>query len=87
MKNIFTYLTVVAVMLLVSCSSDSIVADGEMILEEGTMATKPSLECGDASRSALFLKDGKIFAHRAVDDIRETEGKSVDAYFREVFKC
>ena len=22
-----------------------------------------------------------------VDDIRETEGKSVDAYFREVFKC
>ena len=36
---------------------------------------------------AVFLKDGKIFAHRAVDDIRETEGKSVDAYFREVFKC
>ena len=36
---------------------------------------------------AVFLKDGRIFAHRAVDDIRETEGKSVDAYFREVFKC
>ena len=36
---------------------------------------------------AVFLKDGKIFAHRAVDDIRETEGKSVDAYFREVCKC
>lgn len=36
---------------------------------------------------AVFLKDGKIFAHRAVDDIRETEGKSIDAYFREVFKC
>ena len=36
---------------------------------------------------AVFLKDGKIFAHRAVDEIRETEGKSVDAYFREVFKC
>ena len=36
---------------------------------------------------AVFLKDGKIFAHRAVDDIRETEGMSVDAYFREVFKC
>ena len=31
---------------------------------------------------AVFLKDGRIFAHRAVDDIRETEGKSVDAYFR-----
>ena len=36
---------------------------------------------------AVFLKSGRIFAHRAVDDIRETEGKSVDAYFREVFKC
>ena len=36
---------------------------------------------------AVFLKDGRIFAHRAVDDIREAEGKSVDAYFREVFKC
>ena len=36
---------------------------------------------------AVFLKDGRIFAHHAVDDIRETEGKSVDAYFREVFKC
>ena len=36
---------------------------------------------------AVFLKDGKVFAHRAVDEIRETEGKSVDAYFREVFKC
>ena len=70
MKNIFTYLTVVAVMLLVSCSSDSIVADSEMILEEGTMATKPSLESGDASRSALFLKDGKMmFEWRDSDKI------------------
>lgn len=57
-------------MLLVSCSSDSIVADGEMILEEGTMATKPSLESGDASRSALFLKDGKMmFEWRDTDKI------------------
>ena len=36
---------------------------------------------------AIFLKEGKIFAHRSVDDIRENEGTSVDAYFREVFKC
>lgn len=36
---------------------------------------------------AVILKDGQVFAHRAVDEIRETEGKSVDAYFREVFKC
>ena len=36
---------------------------------------------------AVFLKEGTVFAHRAVDDIRENEGMSVDAYFREVFKC
>ena len=36
---------------------------------------------------AVFLKEGNVFAHRAVDDIRENEGMSVDAYFREVFKC
>ena len=36
---------------------------------------------------AIFLKDGRVFAHRDVEEIRETEGKSVDAYFREVFKC
>lgn len=36
---------------------------------------------------AVLLKEGRVFSHRAVDDIRETEGKSVDAYFREVFKC
>ena len=36
---------------------------------------------------AIFLKDGKVFAHRNVEELRETEGMSVDAYFREVFKC
>ena len=36
---------------------------------------------------AIFLKDGKVFAHRNVEELRETEGRSVDAYFREVFKC
>ena len=36
---------------------------------------------------AIFLKEGKVFAHRTVDEIREAEGMSVDEYFREVFKC
>lgn len=35
----------------------------------------------------VFIKDGKIVRHSSVDDIRIKEGKSVDAYFREVFKC
>ena len=36
---------------------------------------------------AVFLKNGRIFAHRSVDELRETEGMSVDAYFREVFNA
>lgn len=36
---------------------------------------------------AVFLKNGQILAHRSTEELRETEGMSVDAYFREVFKC
>lgn len=36
---------------------------------------------------AIFIKDGKLFLHSTVDDIREKEGKSIDSMFREVFRC
>lgn len=35
----------------------------------------------------LILKEGAVLAHTAVDALREEQGMSVDAYFREVFKC
>jgi len=35
----------------------------------------------------IFLKDGEIVLTKTVDDIRDENGKSVDALFREVFKC
>ncbi|MCR5823665.1 MAG: ABC transporter ATP-binding protein [Lachnospiraceae bacterium] len=35
----------------------------------------------------VFIKNGKIERFGNVDDIREKEGKSIDALFREVFKC
>ena len=35
----------------------------------------------------VFLKEGRVVRVASVDDIRETEGKSVDALFREVFRC
>ncbi|MBQ4536472.1 MAG: ABC transporter ATP-binding protein [Lachnospiraceae bacterium] len=35
----------------------------------------------------VFLKYGNLVLHTTVDDIREKHGKSVDAYFREVFAC
>lgn len=36
---------------------------------------------------AVFLKDGEILAHRNTEELRQTENMSVDAYFREVFRC
>ena len=36
---------------------------------------------------AVFLKEGQITLHDTVDNIREREGKSVDALFREVFRA
>ena len=36
---------------------------------------------------AVFLMKGKIVLHKTVDEIREETGKSVDEYFREVFRC
>lgn len=35
----------------------------------------------------IFLKNGEIVLSSSVDEIREEHGKSVDALFREVFKC
>lgn len=35
----------------------------------------------------IFLSYGKIYLSKSVDEIREEEGKSVDALFREVFRC
>ncbi|AGX42053.1 ABC transporter ATP-binding protein [Clostridium saccharobutylicum] len=35
----------------------------------------------------VFISYGKIFLTKSVDEIRENEGMSVDALFREVFKC
>lgn len=34
----------------------------------------------------IFIKNGDITLHRTVDEIREEHGKSVDEYFREVFR-
>lgn len=35
----------------------------------------------------IFIKNGVVILQSSVDDIRVKEGKSVDALFREVFKC
>lgn len=33
----------------------------------------------------IFLRDGELVRHESVDSLRENEGKSVDALFREIF--
>lgn len=35
----------------------------------------------------IFLRFGQLVLYTSVDNIREQHGKSVDAYFREVFAC
>ena len=35
----------------------------------------------------IFIQNGQILLQSDVDSIREEKGKSVDQYFREVFKC
>ncbi len=57
--------------------------------EEGTVLISTHL-ISDVERvldEAIFLKEGKIMLHETVDTIRETEGKSVDALFREIFRA
>ncbi len=35
----------------------------------------------------IFIRDGSIFLYAPAERIREEKGKSLDAYFREVFTC
>ena len=35
----------------------------------------------------IFIQNGQILLQSSVDSIREEQGKSVDQYFREVFRC
>lgn len=35
----------------------------------------------------IFLRNGQVVLQKTVDEIRDETGKSVDALFREVFKC
>ncbi|MBQ9166117.1 MAG: ABC transporter ATP-binding protein [Oscillospiraceae bacterium] len=57
--------------------------------EEGTILISTHLisDVEQVLDEAVFLKDGAIVLQKSVDDIRESEGKSVDELFREVFKC
>ena len=36
---------------------------------------------------AVFIKNGELYLHKEIDEIREEYGKSVDELFREVYKC
>ncbi|MDD6491614.1 MAG: ABC transporter ATP-binding protein [Firmicutes bacterium] len=35
----------------------------------------------------IFIRDGRVLLQETVEEIRANKGKSVDAYFREVFAC
>ena len=57
--------------------------------EEGTVLISTHL-ISDVEKvldEAIFLKEGKIMLHATVDEIREKEGRSIDALFREIFRA
>lgn len=57
--------------------------------ENGTVLISTHL-IGDIERvldEVVFLQTGHIVRHDTVDNIREQEGKSVDALFREIFRA
>jgi ABC-2 type transport system ATP-binding protein len=37
--------------------------------------------------SVIFLKDGQVVLHDNVDALRASKGMSIEAYFKEVFRC
>jgi ABC-2 type transport system ATP-binding protein len=57
--------------------------------EEGTVIISTHLiaEIEKVLDEVVFLRYGQVERYVSVDMIREQEGKSVDAVFREVFKC
>ncbi len=57
--------------------------------EEGTVLISTHLisDIEKVLDEAIFLKAGKVMLHETVDNIRETQGKSVDALFREIFRA
>ena len=57
--------------------------------EEGTVLISTHLisDIEKVLDEAIFLKTGKVMLHETVDHIRETQGKSVDALFREIFRA
>lgn len=57
--------------------------------EQGTVVISTHL-IADVERvldEVVFIREGQILRTAKVDTLREEEGKSVDALFREVFKC
>ena len=57
--------------------------------EEGTVIISTHLiaDIENILDQIIFIQNGQIRLSSSVDDIRAEEGKSVDALFREVFRC
>ncbi|MCI8608183.1 MAG: ABC transporter ATP-binding protein [Firmicutes bacterium] len=56
--------------------------------EDGTVIISTHL-ISDIERildEVIFIRDGKILLHEAVDELKEKQGKSVDAVFRDSFR-
>jgi ABC-type multidrug transport system ATPase subunit len=55
-------------------------------LEDGSIEEAPEIY-KNILDDVVFIKRGQLVAQSTVDNIRSRFGKTVDAYFREVFAC
>ena len=56
--------------------------------EQGTVLISTHLisDVEQVLDEAIFLREGEVLLHEAVDDLRERNGRSVDSLFREMFR-
>ena len=57
--------------------------------EEGTVLISTHLisDIEKVLDDVVMIGGGRLVASGSVDELRAAQGKSVDAFFREVFKC
>ena len=69
---------------------ETLAAIGKLPKVSGTSSRSDALYVSSDVEKVLdeviFLKNGQLVCYDTVDRIRETQGKSVDALFREIFR-
>ena len=69
-------------LILIKCTITNYCEDSTLLI-----ATHLISEIENICDDVIFISNGNIVLQGNVDEIREEKGKSIDALFREEFKC